>query len=298
VHTHRLLSLAVPKPRPHTWNGVEQYGRHNNGQCQNLAYQAQSSNDKYSDVSANGCSQAVRPGPTLCRVVNDDELRRLLDRTREHNVTASRLTDAEFAALPDPHDVALKAILADDDHPDRPTLREYFAQVGNDRAANLLEGLVAQNRIDLSNPAMAGVVAAVWALTEPFAVGLDPTDWIAMFRSNGYTHDGQPSQSPTEPVLLYRGTVPNRQAGMAWSTDYKRAQEFACAGMSGRALGNIYRAVVEPGLLLAYIHDGLGRGESEYVVDQERLDPTSIELVARGEDVCPKLSLSQSLDPR
>ncbi|WP_176234866.1 hypothetical protein [Mycobacterium simiae] len=93
-------------------------------------------------------------------MVNDDELRRLLDRTRDHNVTASRLTDAEFAALPNRHKLALQAILADDDHPDRSTLRGYFAQVRNDRAANLLDGLVAQNRIDLSNPAMAGVVAA------------------------------------------------------------------------------------------------------------------------------------------
>jgi len=40
VHTHRLLPFAVSKPRQHTWNGVEQYGRHNNGQCQNLGYQA------------------------------------------------------------------------------------------------------------------------------------------------------------------------------------------------------------------------------------------------------------------
>lgn len=234
-----------------------------------------------------GVLRRFRCRPTLCRVVNDDELRRLLDRTRDHNVTASRLTDAELAALPNPQEVALEAILADDDHPDRPTLREYFGQVGNDRAANLLDGLVAQNRIDLSSSAMAGVVAAVWTLAEPFSVGLDPADWIGMFRTNGYTHDGQPSPLPTEPVLLYRGTVPCRQAGMAWTTDYERAQEFACAGMSGRAPGNIYKAVVEPGLLLAYVHDGLGRGEAEFVVDQERLDPNSIELVARGDDLCP-----------
>lgn len=220
-------------------------------------------------------------------MVNDNELRRLLDCTREHNIAAHRLTQAECAALPNPHEVALAAILAGNDRPGRPDLNRHLLEVGNDRAAKLLYGLASQGRVDLSDPTMVGVVAAVWTLAEPFKVGLKPSDWIAMFRTNGYTHDGCPAPLPTEPVTVYRGTIPAHRAGMAWTTDYERAREFACAGMSSRTRGNIYTATIKPGLLLAYIHDVLGRGESEFVVDQEGLDPNSIELVVHGDDVCP-----------
>jgi hypothetical protein len=56
--------------------------------------------------------------------------------------------------------------------------------------------------------------------------------------------------------------------------------------MISRGRGNIYRATVSPDLLLAYIHDNLGRGEDEYVVDAKRLDPNLVELVAHGNEVC------------
>lgn len=219
-------------------------------------------------------------------MVTQDELRRLLDRTRDHNITAPRLTEAEFAARPNPYEVALKEILADDDHPDRPNLVRYIERVDNDRAANLLHGLVIQRRVDLSQPAMAGIVAAVWTLTEPFKVGLNHADWIGMFRTNGYTHERRPAPLLTDPVTVYRGTVDDCRVGMSWTTDYDTAREFACDGMSSRARGNIYRATIRPRLLLAYIHDELGRGEFEFVVDQDGLSPSAIELVARGDHAC------------
>ncbi|WP_301150152.1 hypothetical protein [Mycobacterium simiae] len=220
-------------------------------------------------------------------MVNDDELRRLLGRTRDHNVNAPHLTEAECAALPNRNEVALLAILAADDRPNRLSLNKHLLEVDNDRAAKLLHGLVSQGRVDLSDSSMAGVVAAVWTLAEPFKAGLDPADWIGMFRSNGYTHEGDLCPLPVEPVTVYRGAVEDRRVGLAWTTDYDTAREFACARMSGREKGNIYKTIIEPGLMLAYIHDVLGRGEAEFVVDQERLNPNSIDRIARGEDVCP-----------
>jgi len=65
-----------------------------------------------------------------------------------------------------------------------------------------------------------------------------------------------------------------------------RRPQFACDRMSSRGRGNIYRTTVSPDLLLAYIHDKLGRGEAEYVVDQKSLDPGLVELVAEGNEVC------------
>jgi hypothetical protein len=98
---------------------------------------------------------------------------------------------------PNPHEVALAAILAADDHPDRANLDAYIRQVDNDRAANLLHGLVIQGRVDLSESAMAGAVAAVWTLAEPFKVCLNPADWTATFRTNGYTHEGGSRHLPS-----------------------------------------------------------------------------------------------------
>jgi hypothetical protein len=89
----------------------------------------------------------------------------------------------------------------------------------------------------------------------------------------------------TDRVTVYRGSVPDRRIGMSWTTDFATAKEFACDKMSSRGHGNIYRATVSPDLLLAYIHDELGRGEGEYVVDQKSLDPDLVELVAHGNEV-------------
>lgn len=133
---------------------------------------------------------------------------------------------------------------------------------------------------------MCGVVACVWTLAEPYKAGVEAQDWIAMFRTNGYTNEGQRAVLPADSITVYRGTVPDRQIGMAWTSDYATAKEFACDRMSSRARGNIYRTMVRPDVLLAYIHDNLGRGEHEYVVDQNGLDSSLIDMVTRGDDVC------------
>lgn len=219
-------------------------------------------------------------------VVADDELRKLLERTKEHNTNTDRLSMAECLALPNPRDARLAEILRDTGTPDRGTLERYIREVGNDRAPVLIQRLVAQERVNLSNPTMIGVVAKVWTLAEPFQSSLIAGDWIAMFRVNGYTDEGRQALRPTGTVTVYRGTVAPRRVGMSWTTNFATAKEFACDRMSNRCRGNIYRAEIPSTHLLAYIHDELGRGEYEYVVDQNQLDPHAIELVARGEDLC------------
>src|SRR4051794_3243274 len=107
------------------------------------------------------------------------------------------------------------------------TLEHYVREVGGDRAPMLLHSMVIQGRIDLSHPEMVGVVASVWALAEPFKVGIHAEDWIAIFRASGYPHEGRWSDLPTDPVTVYRGSAPGRRIGMSWTTDYATAKEFA-----------------------------------------------------------------------
>lgn len=220
-------------------------------------------------------------------MVANDDLKRLLEKTRDHNVDATRITEVEYAALPNAHEVALRTILAGDDVPDRSSLDGYIHRVGDHRAPRLLNGLVQQGRVDLADNQMSGIVAGVWTLAEPFTSGIDAHEWIGMFRANRYSTDGKLCAAPNAPAALYRGCVPDRRLGMSWTTDYATAREFACSAMSGRRRGNIYRAVISPALMLAYINDELGRGESEYVVDQFGLEPDSVALVATGDEICP-----------
>jgi hypothetical protein len=179
----------------------------------------------------------------------------------------------------------LGAILASDDHPERKALNRHLLDVGDKRAPGLLNTLVSQGRVDLTDAAMTGVVAQVWAEGEPFRSGVDSDSWIAMFRANGYTEDAETARRPREPVLVFRGAVHERRAGMSWTVDFDVARRFACERMSGRGEGNIYRTSIDPEFLLAYIpHSGLN--EEEYVIDQGGLDPSKVELVVHGHDVC------------
>jgi hypothetical protein len=67
-------------------------------------------------------------------VIDQDELRRLLNQTREHNIKAPRLTEAQYAALPNPNEVTLEMILDGDDRPDRMTLEHYVRPLTHWRA--------------------------------------------------------------------------------------------------------------------------------------------------------------------
>jgi hypothetical protein len=66
---------------------------------------------------------------------------------------------------------------------------------------------------------------------------------------------------PTGAATLYRGCLPARVRGMAWTTTVERAEFFAeRRGASAR----VYAAHVPPRHILAILHD---RGEDEVVVN-------------------------------
>ncbi|KQP62919.1 hypothetical protein [Nocardioides sp. Leaf285] len=90
---------------------------------------------------------------------------------------------------------------------------------------------------------------------------------------------------PTGPVRLYRGAVPERAVGMAWSGSRETAQWFArrWSGM-GRGNGEVYTTVVAPDRIFARF---TGRGEDEYVIDTEGLRLGRDVVLATGAEETP-----------
>jgi hypothetical protein len=153
---------------------------------------------------------------------------------------------------------------------------------------------------------MADAVAAerepewiTWAWTKPefpnLNLGTEP--WLALFNRVGYVTDWDepepgevddegeeiepPPAKPTKPVILYRGVdytlrgpreVALASRGMAWTDDLDRARWFA-KRFGG---GIVVTAKVNPKRVLARF---IGRGESEYVIDTNRLQIRQHEIV-------------------
>lgn len=147
--------------------------------------------------------------------------------------------------------------------------------VEDGHCSKLLRDLTSAGQLDLADPTMIGIVAKAWAFGEPGSascIGYD--EWRKLFVGNGFTCLGQHAERPTEPVTVYRGCTPVHRFGMAWSTEVRVARRFATERMSGRQLGNVYVARVEPDYLLAFIEDG--HEEYEWVVDPLGLSDANV----------------------
>lgn len=111
------------------------------------------------------------------------------------------------------------------------------------------------------------LVGRVWSMSEFPDRQLKRHVWRWLFQVAGFTVDGQRTERPTEPIELWRGTVPERRTDWSWTTDRAVAEKFA-DGMRGRLPGQLYRLMAPPERLLCANTE---RGESEYVVDTEGL---------------------------
>ncbi|GAS90489.1 hypothetical protein [Mycolicibacterium brisbanense] len=169
----------------------------------------------------------------------------------------------------------------------RPLARTAFdrtvSRAGRNDGPALLFDLYFGRTLDLSRSDMAGVVADVWSDAEyPARAFDDPQIWTHLFVANGYSHDGEKADRPTESVVLYRGCTHEGRFGMSWTSDVEMARRFAYGGLRGRAQGQVYTAVVAPEHLLAYIGERSGRGESEYVVDPSGLSDHNVTVLSGG----------------
>ena len=115
----------------------------------------------------------------------------------------------------------------------------------------------------IQDSTVTALIGSVWSNAEFPDRYLERDEWRYLFDVAGYTVDGKPALRPTEPVELWRGSVPERRGDWSWTADRTVAERFA-NGMRGRLPGRIYRVVAPPEALLCCNTE---RGEAEYVVD-------------------------------
>ena len=138
-------------------------------------------------------------------------------------------------------------------------------------------------------------VAYAWCWSDD-SLALRREDWITLWRRAGYSVDGRTAEPPSEPVALWRGSMPPWHNGMSWTTNRATAEAYVtrwdadAVYASGRRVGMIRTAAVfgvdmtpklyavqaPPTALLGQIN---WRGEDEYVVDTTGL---TIRLAAKS----------------
>lgn len=127
---------------------------------------------------------------------------------------------------------------------------------------------VACSEAKVTSNTVADLVGRVWAMAEFPDRQLDHDTWRWLFDVAGYTVDGQRQSRPSEPVLLYRGSVPERRTDWSWTTNVDVAAKYASGTMRGRLTGRLWTCLVPPDRLLA---KNTIRDEDEIVVDTRGL---------------------------
>ena len=99
-------------------------------------------------------------------------------------------------------------------------------------------------------------------------------NWVRLFRVAGFLSIPY-GLLPDSAITVFRGATAERRAGMSWTTDIDRADQFR-QRHSWHASTAVYRAVVTPGAVLALL-ERRGEGPPEVVVDPQML--TAVEQV-------------------
>jgi hypothetical protein len=100
-------------------------------------------------------------------------------------------------------------------------------------------------------------------------------NWVRLFRVAGFLSIPYGLPRPDSAITVFRGATAERRAGMSWTTDIDRADQFR-QRHSWHAPTAVYRAVVTPDAVLALL-ERRGEGPPEVVVDPRML--TAVEQV-------------------
>ncbi|MEU1559478.1 hypothetical protein ABZ504_03030 [Streptomyces mirabilis] len=144
-------------------------------------------------------------------------------------------------------------------------LDKLIGLAGRNYGPTFLEDTYSEAKI--SAETVTALIGGIWSGAEFPDRRLDHDTWRWLFDVAGFTIDGEPVKRPTEPILLWRGTVPERRADWSWTTDRTVAERFA-AGSGGRPPGRLYVTLAPPEALLCANN---GRDEAEYVIDTRGL---------------------------
>lgn len=116
---------------------------------------------------------------------------------------------------------------------------------------------------------LCGLIPDTWLYVDRPEQILGTAAWVRMFRAAGFLSLPHGLPRPAGPLTIFRGASPERMAGMSWTRDVNRADQFR-QRHSWHAPTAIYQTVVSPAAVLALLER---RGESppEVVVDPEML---------------------------
>lgn len=145
-------------------------------------------------------------------------------------------------------------------------LEQLIGRAGRNWGPLFLEEAYSEAKITAET--VTALIGGIWSGAEYPDRQLDHDTWRWLFNVAGFTVDGTPAPRPTEPILLWRGTVPARRTDWSWTTDRTIAERFA-AGSGGRPQGRLYVLLAPPEALLCANN---GRDEAEYVVDTRGLN--------------------------
>jgi hypothetical protein len=137
---------------------------------------------------------------------------------------------------------------------------------GRDHGPWLLHTAYTEHKITAE--VLAGLIGGVWSMADRPDRELDRDEWRTLFDAAGFTVDGERKPRPSEPMVLFRGSVPQRRADWSWTYSIEVACRYADGNVTGRTPGKLWVCKVPPEAMLAINTE---RDEDEIVVDTRGL---------------------------
>ncbi|MFF2650363.1 hypothetical protein [Streptomyces sp. NPDC058045] len=145
-------------------------------------------------------------------------------------------------------------------------LQRLIDRGGRDSGPWLLQ--TAHTHKKITDRVLAELVGDVWSMADRPDRELTHDEWRLLFDAAGFTIDGQRTPRPTQPTLLYRGSVPERRSDWSWTKSVAVARRYAAGNVTGRAPGRLWVCTAPPAHMLTI---NTGRGEDEVVIDTRGL---------------------------
>lgn len=188
-------------------------------------------------------------------------------------------------------------------------MRLTWEQVHERAGRNDMPALLFNHQNDMDDDELAKGIHAAWVLAEWPVEALDVREnwgpgqehvllhsgmdlWTEyLFERVGPLHNDQRVSEDEllpkdgEPLVVYRGAIPDLAVGMSWTKDRARAEWFARRfngirhPIWGTAAGHVYRMEVDPAVtpILAVFDGESGRQEDEVVLDVRSIDESWFE---------------------
>lgn len=155
------------------------------------------------------------------------------------------------------------------DHVDEVAARLRAVVVGRPDGAKPLYAAWTAGEITVAG--LRDLLPDAWAYSDPSPeTVIGALAWVVMFRATGLLL--RPTNHPAldNPLTIYRGALPDRRGGMAWTTQQTKAEQFRVRReRAERVPAFVFRATVQLDAVLGAFNT---RGEYEIVVDPAFLD--------------------------